>query len=249
MKTATFGQIYKLDYSGAESLNTICSNLSFSGNKLKKIVVTSCSPGEGKSYMIVQIAQNLAQRGRRVVLVDADLRRSFLIKKHNIKTGGEWIGLAHYLAGYNELEDVVYQTNLKGVYFLPVGRDVANPVPMLDSSDFSNLLNALSERFDLVLVDAPPIGLVIDAAEIAQFCDGCVFVVEYGKTRRRDLQEAKRQMNSAGCTILGCIINKVKLDTISAKKYYNKTYYSHYNSGYYRKSPERRAPGDRLSGR
>lgn len=232
MKKAAIGYIETLDYSGNEALNTICSNLSFAGRDLKKIVMTSCSAGEGKSYMTMQIAKNLAKRGKRVVVVDADLRRSLIIKKYKMKTVGEWKGLAHYLAGHEKLEDVLYETNIDNLYFIPIGRDVSNPMPLLDTCYFSELLNTLVRNFDLVLVDAPPIGLVIDAAEIAQSCDGAVFVVEYNKTRRREVLGARQQMEQANCPIVGCVINKMKFDTLSAKKYYSKSYYNHYNNEY-----------------
>lgn len=232
MRKATFNRIDALDYGGNEAMNTICSNLTFAGRNVKKIVFTSCDASEGKSFITLQTAQNLARRGKRVVLVDADLRRSFLIRRHRLQTDGEWKGLAHYLAGYESLDDVLYETNLTGLCLMPVGRDLSNPVPFLDSPYFGKLLDDLAERFDVVLVDTPPIGLVIDAAEIAQFCDGAVFVVEYGKTRRRDVASAQKQIQQAACPVLGCIINRVTLDSISAKKYYKKSYYSHYGMAY-----------------
>lgn len=236
MKRATIRYIDELDYSGNEALNTICSNLAFAGRDLRKIVMTSCNAGEGKSYLTMQIAQNIGRRGKRVVIVDADMRRSFIIKKYDMRTEGEWKGLVHYLAGMGQIKDVLYATNLTNVYIIPAGRDVANPVPLIDTPYFSDLLDMLASQFDIVLVDAPPVGLVIDAAEIAQSCDGAVFVIEYNKTRRRDIHNAQKQMAQAECPILGCIINKVSFDTISSKKYYNKYYYSHYSNGYYRKS-------------
>ena len=235
MKQATITNLEEMDYSGTEALNTICSNLTFSGRDLKKIVMTSCTAGEGKSFLTIHIVQNLARRGKRVVLVDADLRRSFLIKRYGIETEGEWRGLAHYLAGYDDLDDVVYATNYENVYIVPTGRDVANPVQLIDSPHFTDMLNALARRFDYVIVDAPPVGLVIDAAEIAKVCDGTVFVIEYNKTRRREIIDAQRQIAQSGCPVLGCIINKVTFDSLSAKKYYNRSYYSHYNNEYYRR--------------
>lgn len=226
-----------LNYSGNEALNTICSNLNFAGRNIKKIVVTSCNAGEGKSYMTMQIAQNLAKRGKRVVIVDADLRKSFIIKKYGIETEGEWIGLAHYLVEYNSMDEIIYRlTNLYDVCFIPIGRDVANPVQILDTQLFPQLLDKLSEMFDVVIVDAPPIGLVIDAAEIAQSCDGAVFVIEYNKTRRKDILDAKKQLLQANCPILGAVVNKVTFESLGAKKYYNRSYYSHYSNEYYRRS-------------
>lgn len=242
MRKASIRHYEALDYSGNESLNTICSNLSFAGRDLKKIVITSCSSSEGKSFLSMQIMQNLAKRGKRVVLVDADLRKSFLVSKYGIVTEGDMTGLAHYLAGYCGADDALYETNCYGACMMPAGRDVANPVPLLDTPYFSELLDYLAARFDVVLVDAPPIGLVIDAAEIARNCDGALFVVEYNKTRRRELLDARRQIEQSGCQILGCVINKVTFNSISAKKYYNKSYYSHYNSEYYRKPASAKRP-------
>ena len=235
MRQATVNQLNPLDYSGTEALNTICTNLAFAGHNLKKIVFTSCTQSEGKSYMVMQILQNMARRGRRVVLVDGDMRRSFLVKRHRIEADGEILGLAHYLVGQCELGDVIYQTNLYGACIIPAGRDVSNPISLIDSEFFSDMLDQLAENFDMVLVDAPPVGMVIDAAEIAMSCDGTVFIVEYDRTHIRDLKECKRQMERSGKPILGCIVNKVKFDTLSSKKYYNKGYYSHYAYGYYKK--------------
>ena len=235
MRLAQFRRLNPLDYSGTEAVNTICSNLSFAGRHVRKIVITSCNSGDGKSFMSVQIAYNLAQRGKHVLLIDADLRKSNLVSRYGISTDGEMTGLVHYLAGYNGLEDVIYRTNMENFHLLPVGRDIANPIPLLDAPAFSDLLNFLAEKYDTVLLDAPPIGVVIDAAEIARCCDGVVLVAKHGHTHRKEMITAKQQLAQTGCPILGCVLNDVSFDSISAKKYYNKSYYSHYGD-YYRKS-------------
>ena len=108
---------------------------------------------------------------------------------------------------------------------------------LIDTPYFGEMLDHLATQFDLILIDTPPVGVVIDAAEIGRRCDGCVLIVNYNTTRRRELVEAKNQMEQSGCPVLGCVINKVTFDTLSAKKYYNKGYYNHYyKSGYYGKS-------------
>ncbi len=234
MRQAVINKLDPLDYAGTEALNTICTNLTFAGRDLKKVVFTSNTMAEGKSYMVMQITRNLARRGKRVVLVDADMRRSMLVKRHSIETDGELLGLAHFLVGQCSLGDCIYETNLHGACIIPAGRDVSNPISLIDSEYFSQMLDELAANFDIVLVDAPPVGMVIDAAEIAAYCDGTVFVVEYNTTHMRDLQDCKAQMEQSGKPILGCILNKVRFDTISSKKYYNKGYYyHHYASGYY----------------
>ena len=92
MREARIGRIEVLDYAGTEALNAICSNLSFAGRNLRKILLTSATEGEGKSFLTMQIAQNLAKRGKSVCVVDADLRRSFMTKRYEMTTNGEWVG-------------------------------------------------------------------------------------------------------------------------------------------------------------
>ena len=133
MKKLNINHLEALDYNGNEALNTICSNLSFAGRDLKKVIITSSTAGNGKSYLAMQIAYNLARRGKAVLLIDCDLRRSVMVSRYDIRTpdNSELKGIAHYLAGYADLNDVVYETNMQNLYFLPVGRDVANPVPLI----------------------------------------------------------------------------------------------------------------------
>ena len=238
MRQAIVNKLDPLDYAGTEALNTVCTNLTFAGRDLKKIVFTSNTMAEGKSFMVMQILRNLARRGKRVVLVDADMRRSMLVKRHRIETEGEMLGLAHFLVGQCSLGDCLYETNLHGACIIPAGRDVSNPMSLIDSEYFARMLNDLAANFDMVLVDAPPVGMVIDAAEIAANCDGTVFVVEYAKTHLRDLRSCVWQMEQSGKPILGCILNKVEFETLSSKKYYNKGYYHHYTSGYYKHDGE-----------
>lgn len=237
MRKATIKRFTAPDYSGTEAINTICTNLSFSGRNCKRIAFTSYMPGAGKTYISINVLYNLAKRGKRVLLVDADLRRSNIVSRLRMETDGEMLGLAHYLAGHCNLDDCIYETNLYGACIMPAGRDITSPMTLIDTPYFGEMLDHLATQFDLVLVDTPPVGVVIDAAEIGRRCDGCVLIVNYNTTRRRELVEVKNQMEQSGCPVLGCVINKVTFDTLSAKKYYNKGYYNHYyKSGYYGKS-------------
>jgi len=240
VRQAFIHQLKPLAYAGEEAMNSICTNLTFAGRDLKKIILTSNEMSEGKSWMSMNIAVNIASRGRRVLLIDADLRRSFLVQRHRIELEGEGLGRAHFLTGQCELDDCTYSTNVAGLFILPAGRDVTNPVALIDTPYFTEVLDAVAAHFDLVLIDAPPVGMVIDAAEIASSCDGSVLVIEYNKTRLRDIAECKRQMERSGTKVLGCIINKVSMDTISAKKYYNRGYYRKSQKDY-RREPDQAA--------
>ena len=237
MRKATIKRFTAPDYSGTEAINTICTNLSFSGRNCKRIAFTSYMPGAGKTYISINVLYNLAKRGKRVLLVDADLRRSNIVSRLRMETDGEMLGLAHYLAGHCNLDDCIYETNLYGACIMPAGRNITSPMTLIDTPYFGEMLDHLATQFDLILVDTPPVGVVIDAAEIGRRCDGSVLIVNYNTTRRREVVEAKNQMEQSGCPVLGCVINKVTFDTLSAKKYYNKGYYNHYyKSGYYGKS-------------
>ena len=114
MRKATIKRFTAPDYSGTEAINTICTNLSFSGRNCKRIAFTSYMPGAGKTYISVNVLYNLAKRGKRVLLVDADLRRSNIVSRLRMETDGEMLGLAHYLAGHCNLDDCIYETNMYG---------------------------------------------------------------------------------------------------------------------------------------
>lgn len=221
MQAAQIKGNLNLDYAGSEAFNTVCSNLSFSGKNIKKIVVTSCEPNDGKSFVAIQVAANMARRGKRVVLMDADLRLSVMNAHYDIQLSGQGYGLAHVLSGQCGIEDAMYETNVPNIWFIPIGTDVQAPLSLIATPDFDTLVKSLGEAFDLVIIDAPPVGLVIDAAEIAKSCDGSVLVLEYAKTHRRALAEAKQQMERTGTPILGCVLNKVAMDRLSTKKYYS----------------------------
>lgn len=240
MRTLKIKKLNSLDYSGTEALNSICTNLSFAKRDVRKILVTSCTMGEGKSFVTMEIALNMARRGKNVALVDCDLRRSFMVRNFGIRAedGGEILGLAHYLAGYCNAQDIIYQTNQEQMYLVPIGRDIANPIPLIDTPEFGQFLDYLANSVDLVLVDAPPVGMVIDAAEIAKHCDGTVFVVEYAKRHKGEFVDAINQMKQTGTPVLGCIVNRVTFNSLSEKKYYRNQYYSHYGTEYYSKKTE-----------
>ena len=238
MNTLVLNNFPPLSYASAEAVNMLCTNLSFSGENVKKIMLTSCHASEGKSFLSMNVMRTMAKLGRSVVLVDADLRRSMIIQKFGIQfaEGEQPVGLSHLLAGMVDESEVIYETDIPGAYIVPVGRKVSNSLPLLNSVRFQKLLDDLAQQFDYVIIDAPPIGLVIDAAQIAKFCDGSVLVVGYNTVRRQELVDAKAQIDQTGCPILGAVMNMTEFDSYLSKKYSYKSYYSHY--GYYQKDSE-----------
>lgn len=240
MKSLKIKKFPPASYPVNEAFNTLSTNLSFAGKDLKKIMLTSSHASEGKSFTSMNLMRKLAERGNRVILVDADLRRSVINSTYGVQfeeKEGKAYGLSHYLAGIAELDDVLYQTDIEGAMMVPVGREILNPIPLIVSGRFQELLDKLSDKADYIIVDASPVGVVIDSAEIAKFCDGILLVVNYNEIHRQELLDAKEQLEQTGCPILGTVLNQVDYDNYTGKKYYYKSYYSHY-SHYYKKSDE-----------
>lgn len=221
----------ELDYACEEAINTLCTNLSFYGDKQKCVMITSCHANEGKTFISMNLMRSLAKLGKSVVLVDADLRRSVINSRYEVEVQ-KCKGLANYLAGMCEADDIINITNIYDGRLISVGRQVSNSLSLLSGDRFPKLIDELTKNFDIVLIDAPPVGVVIDAAEIAKCCTGTLFVIQYNETRRKELQDANRQIERTGCPVLGAVLNGVSFNSYSSKKYYNKYYYSNYNSEY-----------------
>lgn len=240
MNSVTITRFEPLDYATNEAINTLSANLSFAGPNIKTIMLTSCQPQEGKSFLTMNLMRTLADMGKRVVLVDADLRRSLLVSRYGIQASSQAMGLSHYLAGMCSLDDILCSTNLMDAYMILSGKDVANSLSLLSTPLLRQLMDVLARSFDYVLVDAPPVGVIIDAAEIAKSCDGVLFVVTDSGISRRELTDATRQIQKTGTPIVGAVLNKVSFDTRSAKRYYHRTYYTHYSDQYDKEQDRKR---------
>jgi succinoglycan biosynthesis transport protein ExoP len=211
----------------AECCRTIRTNLSFmsTDKPLRTILVTSPGPAEGKSTLTISLAITMANSGRRVVLVDTDLRRPRLHKALGNSAAG---GITSVLAGDRTLEESVQPTVVDNLSVLPCGPIPPNPSELLHTAKFGALLETLKERFDLVIFDSPPVGVVIDAAIVGPQVDGAIIVAESGRTSRDALGHALRQMRDVGTNVLGCVLNDVNLAKHGA---YGGYYY--YSGGYY----------------
>ena len=198
------------------------TNIEFTGIENKSIVLTSCTPGDGKSSVSFQLAYSLSQSGKRVLFIDADIRKSRLSQALGIRDG--LLGLSHYLAGRNELRDCIYATNINSLFFIPTGVFPSIPTELLGNQRFEDLLTELKPRFDYIIIDSPPIGSVIDAAVIAKRCDASILVVSSNRNSRRLEQRAIEQLRLANPNILGVVLNRVDR---SYTNYYNK-YYGEY---------------------
>lgn len=239
MNKVTISRFPALAYTGQEALNTLCTNLSFVGPSIKKIMITSSQASEGKTFMSMNIMRTMAKYGKRVALVDADLRRSNMAAKYFLKFEDEEkrFGLAHYLAGIVDLDQVIYETNIENFWLVPAGRTVTNPMPLLNSRRLGELLNFLADKVDCVIVDVPPTGIVVDSSEIAKSCDGILLVVDYDRVHGKEFVDVQSQLEQTGCPILGVVLNQVKMNNFMSKKYYFRSKYGYYSD--YRENSHR----------
>jgi capsular exopolysaccharide synthesis family protein len=211
-----------------ESLKTLRTNLMFSGPSVRVIGFTSFGPGEGKTTLSLQTAIAFAQLGKRVLLVDADLRKSVLAGQLRIRNKIE--GLSHYLSGLSNVNELLRETDIPGLYIMFAGMRVPNSTELLGSENFARLVPALKEVFDYVIVDTAPVGQVVDCALMAPNLDGVVMVIDATRNSHKLERRVKKQLEKSGGKILGVVLNQVDLSREYG--YYGK-YYGDYN--YYTK--------------
>jgi capsular exopolysaccharide synthesis family protein len=214
----------------AEAFRTIRTCLSFSADHaVRSLVVSSTGPAEGKSICSVNLAIAYAQSGKRVLIVDADLRKPRLNK---VFPDAPAIGLSDLLAGDSEFiaEDLISPTKISGLFFLSSGTIPPNPVALLDSARFAKLLAELTAAYDLVLFDTPPCLNMVDALVIAKQTDGLVYVLRSFATNKFATQQSVRQLETANVNVLGAILNDVDLQKSHYYYYYSSKYYHSYNS-------------------
>ena len=228
-------QFPESDFVSHEAMNTLCTNLSYCGPDVRKVMITSRYAGEGKSYVSMNLMRTLSRLGRRVVLVDTDLRASGIQADYQLRYGTEkHYGLSEYLSGHCGLAEVLYQTNISGAFMIPAGHDAPNPLQLLDTDKMKQLVQWLSGQFDVVLIDTPPVGVLVDAVAMAKFCDGALLVVGYRKGNQSEIGDAVKNIKQTGCKMLGAVLNGVKFKSLSNKHYYysSERYSGHYSKRY-----------------
>ena len=225
MNKIKMDSIQELPYAVEESINRLRINVSFLGNEIKKIMVVSTLPNEGKSFVTMQMWKQMANAGIKSVLVDADMRNSVLVKKNDMERqdGKEMKGLVNYLAEDFSLDEVIYESPFENGYIIPNVENIINPSMLLESDKFGNMLNELSKDYRYVFVDAPPLGLVSDAEKIGSMCDGAILVIRSGEITRAEVKNSIKQLERSGCKILGVFLNRA---TDLKNKYSKQKYYS-----------------------
>lgn len=215
------------EFQAAEALKTLRTNLLFSGANIRAVALTSYSASEGKSTIAFQLAASMAQTGKRVLLVDADLRKSVMASRLRVR--GRVDGLSHFLSGMSNANELICETDIPGMYMMFAGARVPNAAELLGNESFVKLIPALKETFDYVIVDAAPLGQVIDAAVIAPVMDGMIMVVDVTHNSYKLERRMKQQLEKSGAKILGVVLNRV--DFQDKDGYYGKAYGYGYGYG------------------
>jgi capsular exopolysaccharide synthesis family protein len=204
----------------AEALRQLRTNLQFVNvdEPARTIVVTSAVPGEGKSTMACNLAIVFAEAGKRVVLVDGDLRRPKLADYLGVEGA---LGLTNVLAGQAGVDSALQQWGTSGVFILPSGSIPPNPSELLGSRNMAALVASLRGGFDVVIIDTPPLLPVTDAALAATIADGTVLVIRCGKTTATQARSAAEALAAVDARVLGCVLNMTPRKGRESYSYYD----------------------------
>jgi capsular exopolysaccharide synthesis family protein len=221
----------------AEAIRAVRTNVLFSSAEegVRMIVVTSAGPGEGKSMFSSNLSVSLAQAGQRVLHIDADMRRP---RAHEIFEVPQEPGLSNLLVGDCKPSEAVRRTTVQNLVLLPAGMIPPNPAELLGSKRCAEYLGTLSDHFDWVVIDSPPVLAVADASVIANAATGVVFVVGADQTSRQTAKAAVEQLHAVGAHIIGAVLNRADVDR---NPYYYSAYYRKEYSRYYAKATPPRA--------
>ncbi len=228
-----------LKFTATEQYKLLRANLAFTlpEEDCSVIGVTSAMRGEGKSTTAVNLSYVLAESGKRVLLIDGDLRLPSVAKKMRIENSP---GLSDLLKG----DDTVQMSNFRSKYFnnwfiIPSGSLPPNPSELLGSKKMKNLLSVFAKQFDYIIFDLPPVNIVSDALTISKYLSGMIVVIREDYTEKKELETCVRQLKLSDVKVLGCVINEAKNGRHSYGKYRYKRYYKYYKSyGNYDSAPE-----------
>lgn len=227
MKTTTLNETQKINYSVREAFKTLRTNFLFCGDDIKTVLITSCVKNEGKSTISLELSKSLALSEKKVLIIDADLRKSVFATKYTINSENV-VGLSEYLSGQATYEDVVYGTQNENLSLIFAGAVPPNPVELLSSKKFKALIEKVRELYDYVIIDAAPLGAVIDASAISAFVDGAILVITANEISYRFAQDVKFQLEKSNCRVLGAVLNRIPMKSGSYYNNYYKKYYGRY---------------------
>ncbi len=212
--------------------------LSSAGHPPKTILVTSGRPGEGKTTTAINTAISLAQLGASVLIIDCDLRRP---KVHKVFGISHVHGLSTYLSRDAELDQLIHALPIPNLFLLPCGPTPPNPAELVSSEKMREMLITLSQQYDHIILDSPPLINVTDPVILSTMVDGVIMVVHAGKSTRDVVRRASQELTGVGAKVFGVVLNNVNLQ----REGYDEYYYQRYYTGYYGSS-EPNGNGDHL---
>ena len=212
----------------SETFRTLRTNIQFmnSNRRLKTLLVTSTMPGEGKSWVSSNLAITFAQAGKRVILIDADMRKGRLYNVFGVLPRP---GLSNYLSGINgeqersNISNYLRKTEIPNLLVIPAGNIPPNPSELLVTRQMRNLLEELKRECDIVIIDGTPSKLVTEAVILSRIVDSTIIVTSHNQTKKDDLQQVVKDIKNVGGNVAGIVYNKVP---ITSKKYNQNYYYS-----------------------
>ncbi len=204
-----------------ESFRTLRTNINFAavGHPIKSLLVTSSVPAEGKSTTCANLAMAMALDGKRVIIVDADLRRP---TQHALFKTPSSPGLTDILVGTHTIEEVIQNTQVEGVKLIPAGSPPPNPAELLGSEAMAAFLATVEASADIVLFDSPPSLAVADGVVLSSRTDGVLLVIGFGDTKKTQTRQTREMLTRANAHILGTVLNR--MDSPSSGYYYGKYY-------------------------
>src|SRR5262249_25391301 len=200
--------------------------LSTAGQPPKTILVTSAQPGEGKTTTVINTATSLAQLGASVLLIDCDLRKPSVHKALGLDKSE---GLSTYLSRKVDVEDLIQPLGIPNLSVLPSCPDPPNAAELISSAHMKELLRALREKYDHIVIDSPPLINVTDPVILSTMVDGVILVVQGGKSTREVVRRARMELATANAKVFGVVLNNIDLKREGYNDYYYDRYYSSYN--------------------
>ncbi|CAM4523551.1 capsular exopolysaccharide synthesis family protein [Paenibacillus endophyticus] len=203
----------------SESYRALRTNIEFSSidEQLQVLMVSSAGPGEGKSTTITNLAVTFAQSEKKVVLIDADLRKP--TAHHTFSISNRW-GLSSVVSQQCSLEEVIQMTDIANLDVITSGAIPPNPAEMMGSKRMTAIIEQLRRMYDIILIDTPPLLAVTDAQIVATKSDGVILVVDQGKVKREIASKAVKNLESVNARILGVVLNNVKRKANEEAYYY-----------------------------
>lgn len=189
-----------------EYFNTLRTNIQALSNDKKVIMVSSVLEGEGKTMAAVNLAVSFAELGLKTMLVDANTRNSSMPGYFKFKSN--ICGLTNYLTGTDPIEDTIYDADVKNLNIIPSGTRAKNPTEILQNKSYNIMIEVFREYYDIVIIDTPSVGDVIDAAVVAKNTDGFIMVAEANRVKKKDLESCIEELEKAGSECIGVVLNK-----------------------------------------